>query len=276
MRTGRIWSRWVETFLCAVVVVFAPGLALAQASGESPPDAKAILLGMAEFLGKAQRMSVTVRGAYDATQASGQKIEWNEIRTVTLSRPDRLRMEAEKSNGARSLVIFDGKEIFTYDESGKVYGQAPQPGGVDEALMYFVSDLGIRLPLAVLFFSRAATQMKNRVRSVAYVEKTGIFGAPAHHIAGRTDTVDFQVWITDGDRPVPQRVVLAYRTAPGHPEFTAQFGEWNLTAEPADSLFTFTPPADASRIPFATAMPLLAVGSKVGPAKSAVKKGATQ
>ena len=270
MRKARVWG----AFLCVVAVFIAPGLARAQASGESTPDAKALLLGMANFLGKAQRMSVNVRAAYEAIQASGQKIEWNQIGTVTLSRPDRLRVESERSDGHRNLVVFDGKQIFTYHESGKVYGQAPQPGGVDEGLMYLVRDLGVRLPLAVLFFSRAATEMERRVKSVEYVEKTGIFGPLAHHIAGRTDTVDFQVWITDGDRPVPLRVVLAYRNAPGHPEFAAQLSGWDFTAEPADSLFTFTPPADANRIPFATAMPQIAVGARGGPAKGPAKKGA--
>src|SRR5439155_1399604 len=91
----------------------------------------------------------------DSTRSrSGRlKVEWNEVRTLTLSRPDRLRVESERSNGTRSVVIFDGKEISTFDESGRVYAQATQPGGVDETLVYFVRDLGMRLPLAVLFGS---------------------------------------------------------------------------------------------------------------------------
>jgi hypothetical protein len=246
--------------------VLTAGLAQAQTPGGSPPDARALLLRMAEFLGKTQRLSVTAHASYDAVQASGQKIEWNEVRTLTLSRPDRLRMEAEKSNGARSLVVFDGKQISTFDEAGRTYAQALQPGGLDETLVYFVRDLGMRLPLAVFFLSRAATELDQRVKSVEYVEKTGILGAPAHHLAGRTDNVNFQMWITDGDQPVLQRLVLTYPDSPGQPEFRAQFSAWNLAPESADSLFTFTPPADTSKIPFAAALP------QYGPASA--KKGA--
>jgi hypothetical protein len=255
--------------LCAALLSTA-GLAGAEAPSASPPEARALLMKMAEFLGNAQRLSVVVRTGYDAVQASGQKVEWNEVRTLSISRPDKLRMEAEKSNGARSLVVFDGKEISTFDEAGRAYATAPQPGGVDETLVYFVRDLGMRLPLAALFLSRAATGLDRRVKSVEYVERTGILGAPAHHLSGRTDTVNFQVWISDGEQPLPQRIVLTYPAAPGQPAFRAQFSEWNLAPELADSLFTFTPPANTSKIPFVAALPRSGPGSK----GASTKKGA--
>ena len=269
MRVRTSWRGWLGACLC-VSSVLAAGPAQAQVPGETSADARALLLGMADLLGKTQRLRVTAHASYDVVQASGQKVEWNEVRTLALNRPDRLRMEAEKSNGARSLVVFDGKEISTYDEAARVYAQTPQLGGVDESLVYFVRDLGMRLPLAALFLSRAATELDRRVRSVAYVEKTGILGAPAHHLVGRTDTVDFQVWIADGDQPLPQRIVLTYPGSPGQPQFRAQFSAWNLTPEATESLFTFTAPAGTSKIPFAAALP------HYGPAppRAPVQKGA--
>ena len=271
MRGQTKWTVWLGAWFCAASVLTA-GFFEAQEAGQSPSDARALLVGMGEFLGKTQQLSVTVRAAYDTVQASGQKVEWNEVRTLTLSRPDRLRVDSERSNGTRSVVIFDGKEISTFDESGRVYAQATQPGGVDETLVYFVRDLGMRLPLAVLFVSRAASELERRVRAVEYVERTGILGAPAHHLIGRTDTVNFQVWISDGEQPLPQRIVLTYPAAPGQPQFRAEFSAWNLAPQPADALFTFTPPAAASKIPFAAALPQYAPG----PAGAPAKKGATR
>jgi len=245
---------WLAAGLSAMFVVTAT-LAHGQAPGASTPDAKPLLIKMGEFLGKAQLLSVKVHTSYDAMQPSGQKIEWNEVRTLTISRPNRLRLEAEKSDGARSLVVFDGKEISTFDEKSRAYARAAQPGGVDETLVYFVRDLGMRLPLAALFLSKAAGDLERRVKSVEYVEKTGILGAPAHHLIGRTDSVNFQVWIADGDQPLPQRIVLTYPAESGQPQFRAQFSGWNLAPDAPDSAFTFTPPANASKIPFVAAVP---------------------
>jgi hypothetical protein len=178
-------------------------------------EARSILMRMAEYMGTAQRFSVSVRGGYDAVQKSGRKIEFGESRKITLSRPDRLRIEGERSDGAKTLTVFDGKQITLVDARTNVYATAPQPGSIDESIVYFVRDLGLRLPLAALLVSRLPAEFQERVRSVDYVEKTSIYGSPSHHLAATTDTVDFQIWVSDGDKPLPVRVVLTYKKAPG-------------------------------------------------------------
>jgi hypothetical protein len=69
------------------------------------------------------------------------------------------------------------------------------------------------------------------------------------------------VWISQGDRPLPLRVVLTYKNTPGQPQFRAQFSDWNFDIKPADSLFAFTPPAGVNRIPFAATL------SSISPAR---------
>lgn len=245
----------------ALTLIAGAVLAMVAAVGEKKPDARQIMMRMADYLSKAPNWSVTVHSAYDAVQPDGAKVEWNDVRKVTLVRPDRLRVETERSDGAHTLVVFDGKQITTFDETAKVYAQAPHPGTVDDAVVYFVRDLGMRLPLAVLLLSRFPEELQQRVQSVNYVEKTMTLGVPADHIVGRTATVDFQLWIAEGDRPLPVRAVLTYRNAPGQPQFRADFADWNFDIEPLESLFTFTPPEGAKKIPFATAV------AKVMPAR---------
>ena len=59
---------------------------------------------------------------------------------------------------------------------------------------------------------------------------------PCDHIAARTATVDFQVWVAEGERPLPRRVVITYLEEEGQPQFRAQFSDWNLTPEVPESL----------------------------------------
>lgn len=258
--------------LCGAAWLAAAGLAHAEPVAGNPPDAKAILMRMADFLSKAPRVSVTVHGAYDAVQPEGDKVEWNDLRKVTLSRPDRLRIDTERSDGARSLLVFDGKEITTFDESTRTYAQASHPGSVDDAVVYFVRDLGMRLPLAVLLLSRLPAELEQRIQSIEYVEKTATLSAPAHHLAGRTATVDFQLWIADGDQPTLLRAVLTYKDAPGQPQFRAQFSDWNFDGQPPDSTFAFTPPDGANKIPFAAALPQVALGPRAVHGKTGGKR----
>jgi hypothetical protein len=237
---------------------------------ESQAQASAILMRMADFLAGTQRFSVSVNGDYDAVQKSGQKIAFGEMRKVILSRPDRLRVEGERSDGAKMLTVFSGKEIVLVDAASNVYATAPQPGGLDDTIVYFVKDLGMRLPLAVLLVSQLPAELKDRVRSVDYVEKTSVQGVPSHHLAARTDTVDFQVWVADGDQPLPQRVVITYKRAKGEPQFRAQFSDWNLAPAIADSTFQANPPDGAQKIAFAAQLPRLSPVAR----KSITVKGA--
>jgi hypothetical protein len=270
------WTAGTAALLLAASLAYAqqpaPGkkAPAAAAVTESQAQASAVLMRMADFLGGAQRFSVSVRAGYDAVQKSGQKVEFGEIRKVTLSRPDRMRMEGERSDGAKTLTVFNGKEIVLIDETTNVYATAPQPGGLDDTIFHFVKDLGMRLPLAVLLVSQLPTELKNRVRSVDYVEKTNIHGSTSHHLAARTDEVDFQIWVADGDTPLPQRVVITYKKAKGEPQFWAQFSDWNLTPAISDSTFLAKPPDGAQKVAFAAQLPRISpVARKPAPDKGA-------
>jgi len=242
----------------------------AAAVTESQAQASAVLKRMADYLGGTPRFSVSVRGGYDAVQASGQKIEFGETRKVTLSRPDRLRVEGERSDGAKTLTVFTGKEIVLVDMVNNVYATAPQPGGLDDSIVHFVRDLGMRLPLAVLLMSQLNAELQDRIVSIDYVEKTNINGAPAHHLTARTDTVDFQVWVADGDKPLPQRIVITYKKDKGEPQFWAQFSDWNLAPVIADSTFVAKPPSGAQKVAFAAQLPRVSPAAR----KPTVDKGA--
>ena len=225
---------------------------------EEDAAAKDMLMRMAEFLSKTPQFSVNLKASYDVLQESGQMIEFGESRKIIVSRPNGLRVEVEQSDGEKQLVQYDGKEITVFSPSQNVYAQASKPGGIDEAVMYFVRDLGMRLPLAMFLTGRLPEEIDRRVQSLNYVEKTVIDGIPVHHLAGRTETTDFQAWISEGTQPLPLRIVLTYKNAEGHPAFRAQFSDWNLTPEVKDSLFAFTPSEGIQKISFLAQLPAIA------------------
>lgn len=236
--------------------------AAAPATSEAAPDAKAILMGMARFLGDSHRFSVSVRSGYDVLQESGQKIEFSEVRKIVLSRPDHLRVEVEQSDGDRHLVLYDGKDVTVSSTTQNVYATTPVPGGIDAAVTHFVKDLHMKLPLAPLLLSRVGEELERRTQSLDYVEKTGILGVPAHHLAGRTETVDYQVWIAAGEQPWPLRVVLTYKNADGQPQYRAQFSDWKFPPQMDDAQFAFTPPEGARKIAFLAHLPQAAANTQ--------------
>ena len=109
-----------------VPVAVAPA---SQAAVEPQGDARALLMRMADFLSKTPRFSVNIREGYDVVQESGQKIEFSETRKLTVSRPDRLRVDVEQSDGDRNMILFDGTTITAFSPTRNVYAQTAKPGG---------------------------------------------------------------------------------------------------------------------------------------------------
>lgn len=218
---------------------------------ESQREAMTILTAMANNLASLKSFTVMFRDGYDVVQSTGQKIEFGDTRTITLSRPSQLRVEEISSDGTSDLTLFDGKNVTVLNAEDNVFAQAAQPGSIDDTLVYFVRDLKMRMPLARLLTTRLPVDLSKRVKTIDYVESTDINGVPTHHLAGRTDDVDFQYWITEGDRPLPLRVVLTYVHAPGQPQFWANFSNWNTSPQLPRTTFEFSPPKGARKLAFA-------------------------
>jgi hypothetical protein len=223
-----------------------------QSADDAPMDAQALgtLNLMAETLARAQGFSVTIRAGFDVVQDTGQKITFGERRKVTLSRPDRLRVEAEESDGKRTLVIYDGKAISVFNPDDNVYGQIEKAGSVDDVVRYVIQDLGIRLPLALLLVSTLPAELDQRLQSISYVERNTLTAVPTDHLAGRGADVDFEVWISADDTPLPQRVAITYKNEEGAPQYRAEFSDWKLNPDVSPVELAFNPPDGAQRIPF--------------------------
>ncbi len=222
----------------------------AATSAKQDPEAKAILLKMANFLAKAPAFSVTIRSGYDAIQSDGQSIEFGAKRRILLQRPDRLRVEVERSDGDRGLVLFDGKGITAFKADDNAYARVEKSGTVDYALVYLVRDLQMTLPLARMFHTRFPIYLEKQITSISYVEEDYLFDVPTDHLAARSADVDLQIWIAQGEQPLPRRIILSYKNAPGRPQFRADLSDWDLAPEIATDSFSFNPPEGAEKVPF--------------------------
>src|SRR5882724_13428777 len=241
---------YLASLMVSLTVLTVPVLSAEnQSPTQSPSELQAmpILKNMSEYLAHAGRFSVTIRDGYDVVQESGQKIEFGELRTITVSRPDRLRIEVERSDGQKDLVIFDGKDMTIANHN--IYAGTSRQGTLDQAIKYALDDLKIRMPLALIFLSTLPSELDELGVSADYVEKTTITDVPCDHLAVRTaGGVDFQVWVAQGSEPLPRRIVITYKDENGQPQFWADFSNWNLAPDLSDALFASTKLNRAERI----------------------------
>ena len=208
------------------------------------------VMRMAEFLAKAQRLSVTADIGYDVDQVWGQKLEFGATRKITVQRPNQMAIDIINRDGNRRGFRFDGKQIAFFGLDEKAYATAQKSGDIDVAFTYFTRDLQVPMPMAELFSNNLPKTIKDKISEAYFVEEDTIAGTPCDYIALRNDLVDIQMWIAKGDKPVPQRLVFTYKLEDGQPQFWANFHDWNFSPDTPDSLFAFTPAEGAKRIAF--------------------------
>jgi hypothetical protein len=212
------------------------------------------LLAMADFMARTPGMRVTMRSDYDAIQADGERIEFGERRQILVQRPDKFRVDVERSDGERGSVYFDGRWITAFKAGDNVYARVKKAGTVDQALVYMVRDLRATLPLARMFTTTFPAFIERRPTSVTLVEECALFDVPTEHFAVRSAEVDMQIWIAKGPEPLPRRVVITYKNSPGQPEFRADLYDWKIAPQDA-AAFAFVPPAGAEQVAFLAPRP---------------------
>ena len=151
-------SLYLALPVVSLMIMTAPVLVAEQNSTSSASEqrAMAILKNMSQYLAQAERFSVTIRDGYDAVQQSGQKVEFGELRKVTVSRPDHLRIEVERSDGEKGLVIFNGKDLTVYTADKNVYATVSRQGTLDQVINY-APDGADRIQFLAQLGSAAAT-----------------------------------------------------------------------------------------------------------------------
>jgi hypothetical protein len=116
----------------------------------------------------------------------------------------------------------------------------------------------------MLFAQSVKEELEKRITEIKYVELTTIAGKPADHLAARTADIDFQIWLAQGEQPLPLRVVLTYKKEVGQPQFRANLNDWNLAPKIDEAALAFSPPAGAETVPFMVSLPAKIAAKKTG------------
>ena len=104
------------------------------------------------------------------------------------------------------------------------------------------------LPLADLLYADPYAVLMAGVTYGRYLGLHQAAGVACHHLAFSQDTIEWQIWIDAGDKPLPRKLVISYVQEPGEPQYSAIIRRWSLESEVPEGLFTFEAPEGAQKI----------------------------
>ena len=211
------------------------------------PLADAALLRMGDYMSKQQFFSVSAEIWQDVQMASGQQVQAGRTVDLQVRRPDRFHAEVHSSHRNRGLY-YDGKSITMFNRIQNFYGKVPAPSEIDNALDVASESFGIVLPLEDLIVSDPYRNAIGKVISGIDLGLVTVLGVPCEHLAFSLEKVDWQIWIEQGARPLPRKIVITYKDEEGAPEYIAILSNWDFQTKLPDSLFSFEPPPGAMEI----------------------------
>ena len=232
---SRPGARWCAGMLLATSAAF--GAVTAASADEN--DARALLKAMSDYMGAQQAVSFAYDSSLAVVTSDLQKIEFASSGTVSLARPDKIRIT--RTGGFADVeVVFDGQQLSILGKNLGKYVQVPAPGTVEQ-LIDRLRERGIQAPGADLLLDNINDALMEPVVDVKDLGSGIIDGEECNHLAFRTESVDWQIWISMGDDPHPCRYVVTSKLMALAPEYRVDVHDWKAGSAVAADDFKFDP-----------------------------------
>jgi hypothetical protein len=211
------------------------------------PEAKAVLDNMVAFMGTLKTYSIDSQSTRDEIVNFGFKLQHNEHSTLTVQVPNKLRTEISGDLRERTF-IYDGAKLVMYSPDDAAYTRVDAPDTVGK-LVDRLLGAGVEMPMIDMLYQASKDDLTEGVTGGVLVGDSNVDGTDCDHLAFRQPTIDWQLWVSQGDKPLPRKLVITTRHEVGDPQYQAIM-RWNLKPKIDASTFAFTAPKGVNEIPF--------------------------
>jgi hypothetical protein len=221
------------------------GTARPVASAVDPASIQA-LKDMGAHLQSLSRFQVATALTGERVLADGQKLQHTATADMDVERPNRLRAVMRSARAEREL-FYDGKTVTLYTPAQRYYSTVEFTGTLGELVKRLEERYGVEVPLSDLFVWGTPAAPLDKIESGMNAGQDFIGEDLCDHYAFRQGSVDWQVWITAGSKPLPRKIVITNRADEARPQSVSLL-DWNLKPTFKESVFRFTPAKGATRV----------------------------
>ena len=213
------------------------------------PLAEKLLSGACQALASSKAYSFHAEILFDEVLPHDVKVQFAGAMDFALQRPDELMVNYHSDLGSK-MLWYQHDTLTILDPSHGVYSTVSVPGSIDGMLDQVAKVHDLTIPLSDLAFSDPCRNLRKEIIFGGYIGINDVNGVDCDHLAFSSSTEDFQLWLERSGKPIPLRVVINYRTAPGSPEYIATLSDWKFPAEIQSDRFQSSIPKDVKRIEF--------------------------
>ena len=253
-----IKRRFIPILLSSILMLVSGKIATYQAQTDSGSTLESIelvtedraieLLESAfDYLAKQEKLSFELDITYDNVLVTGEKVQYSAYQAIVAQRPDRLFVDYVGDLKVNQ-TFYDGETITMLDPDAGLYVTEDALPTIDELVLDLEERKGLSIPLSTLVLSDPLARISNSINSSTYLGTSYVNRVPAHHLLLTTDDKDFQIWLSEDENPLVQKILITYKALSGQPQYTAVFGKWDFDPEVNDNAFTFAPADDDRQV----------------------------
>lgn len=243
-------KRSIQIFIFPILLIM--GLFAPESRAGMPaidPVATEILKRMSDYIGSVDQFSVHTQNSLEDMLLSGHRIDLDVSAKVIVSRPNKIRSE-RKGELINQIFYYNGMVLTLFNPDHNVYSTVEAPDTFYGLFNYLFESLGFGLPISDLIQSDAFPLLMQDVTLARIVGKSYIDGIRCDHLLFSRPGVDFQVWVSDGSKPLPLKYVVTDTETPARLSISTWMTDWNVDPIVDESQFTFVQPEGAQSINF--------------------------
>lgn len=208
-----------------------------------------LLRKMSDYLDELKQFSAKTENTLEVVLKSGQKIQYDNPAELNLQRPNKLHAK-RVGDIVDQEFYYDGKTLTLFQKDQNVYATIDAPPTIDETIDFAREYLDLFCPGGDLIYSNPYRILTEDAISGFYVGMSIVGGTKCNHLAFRGNEVDWQIWIEEGNRPLPKKFIVTSKWMTGAPQFTVVINSWDLSPQFTENTFTFESQKKAQKIDF--------------------------
>jgi hypothetical protein len=235
--------------IAALLVLVGLGMPLAAQADETEAQAyaKNRVKAMSDYLAAQEVLAFEYDSTFEIVTNEEQKLELASSGIITLNRPDKIR--ATRDAGFADVeMLFDGTTLTVFGKNANLYTQIEEPGTLDHLIDALRDKYNKPVPGADLLLSNVYDELMPGVVDSKDLGVGVIGGVACDHLAFRTDEVDWQIWVAQGEKPYPCRYLITTKRVAGSPQYSVQIRDWKTGDAIAPETFVFNNETKAEKI----------------------------
>lgn len=237
-----------QAVLC-LFIFFSPLWGMAEPIGPVDQEALEILKKMNNELLSQQVVSFRAIENEEEVLDNGQKIMYSKEIHFEMMRPNKFHVRHHSVENKLEM-FYDSASFTLFNKELNFFTTFAAPPTTSEVFVELSNKRNIEVVARDLLRDDSYDFLSTSINSGFVVGDAFVDGVLCTHLAFRLVDTDMQIWITQGEQPLPKKYVVTSRWMSAAPQYEVNFFDWAFQDTVDGSVFVFKAPQEAHEIPF--------------------------